>query len=61
MCFDFIGKTVRVNGGVYSGETGTVTKVFPAGMYDTCVVFMVKYSGNPNSGMFPERDVEFVD
>lgn len=59
---DFLGKTVKVNGGVYSGELGTIVEVFPAGMYEpTQQVFMVKYNNNPNSGMFPESNVEVVD
>lgn len=62
MFFDSIGKIVRVNGGAYSGELATITEEFPAGMYEKDQrVFMVKYNNNPNSGMFPESCIEFID
>lgn len=62
MSFNLVGKSVKVSDGVYSGDVGTITEVFPVGMYEEDQrVFMVKYNDNPNSGMFPEKDIEFVD
>ena len=62
MCAILLGKTVKVTGGAYSGELGTIITVFPVGMYEPDQqVFMVKYNNNPNSGMFPESKVEIID
>ena len=58
---ELIGKTVKITSERYFGKVGIVQEAFPAGLYESEEVFIIKYSDSLNSGMFTESEFEVVN
>jgi len=57
---ELIGKTVKITSERYLGKIGIVVEAFPAGLYESVEVFIVKYNDSLNSGMFTASEFEMV-
>ena len=58
---ELVGKTVKITSERYLGKVGIVQEAFPAGLYESEEVFIIKYSDSLNSGMFVASEFEVVD
>lgn len=56
------GDNVKVVNHVYwTGKTGTVEMIFPAGLIDKDTIYKIKYSDSNNGGMYKDFELELND
>ena len=58
---EMIGKTVKIISERYLGKVGIIQEAFPAGLFESQEVFIVRYSDSLNSGMFTVNEFEVVE